>query len=1458
MKTKILLYFLFACILSCNFIYSQDLNWPGSIHDLPGDDMPEFSYPGPKSPQFSENGAWFPPTGTVNVLVVFAEIDRTLCGSCGDSTDALSASWPQGQLPYNVKEQGTGNDIFNKTYFDRTLPTGTAPTPGSLTEFYYQMSFGQHIVLGDYYPEMITIPCSSIPGGITGNIKAALNVINSRTLNTTLNPSGEFASKTGMSLGNFDKLSESSNGEVKATVPNGRIDCFILVLRNTACNYDKCGGGYAVWPWQGGDGSTTILKQNTTTNYTTFIGGSWKACDANVGMFKGEYMHGLFGGNHWHSGNNGGESESRTFINSPNTFSLTSYSMVGQLACAYDRYHLGWFGWKNEVDGVKKQFLISAKTSTQDEVNTDLNINSTFPNGNEFIIRDFITYGDAIRIKLPYINWTANGNVKNQYIWIENHQKISSFDKSQWEPSTCKESWSKGIYAYLQVGKDQKNESLISDVYSQSSSHPNGLGSWFFALQAEGNYDYKYRYDLAGFSSDNCVWDNKYLPIDKYSSETKPNPFTGMNDLFNYVDYENDGLLKTPGSDKYQPWTAEMLNGNVEFHAYAGGDSKDAFKCGVSCPKKILSLGTNPAPVPVYTYTYKSTDNSFPNSGQNSYENRTIWLNGLSVEILEENVNPTQYGQGAVKVKIRFDDYEVNNDVRWCGNIVLNPNYQNPDLSHYALNLMPGKTMLLDRGKSPTQHVGIKDSNGNFILDADGRKIFTQLTFFTVLPNALFHTEENSTVIVDNGSTFTLQSGSRLELHGQMIVRNGSKLIVEDGAEIYLHHTAKLDIDDGGEMIINNNNPSKIITLGNPLLGNTAEWRINSKVTYNSTLDFTFNGSGFISFGKDNQLVLTNNNKFKINGSGKTDLLVKFYDDAVLALSGNFVDIQNGKMEYGSNSRFNVNAGSVFLKNLNIVGSNALYAMDADAVTLFHLQTCDVSGFNTGVRVANVQPLNTTQALGCTFSNCSTAIRGINLDLFVSSATIVQNSISDPRNSNIIGFDFEQTRNVVTNGNQLGNCEKAVQLNNVQGFYMNAGKLQNNIWGIKADNSLVFLRNGAAIDNSEDYGIEITGIAPTIQKPAYRAMLTIGDVGCGAITNSVNGTAIRGENALMNIDAVQHAINRGAPNDVRPNNFYGNQKALDLCYNADDQLIPNEILAKGNFWRKVGNPNDPYGGSAQPSMFTVKKQSGGTPCSANILVDASCHSSCKFLQIQTSCMNCQSNSLCQQGNGGNGGGGGIAPPGGIPEECPAKIRLGSGGGKTIDNAFKEANQQFLAVDEMVTRANFKDIADLQLSKSKGGDNIICDINDPHCEPGGGGGGGGNPGERISNPCAQLVLVSKVLHEGTPAMQQRIANPASENNKQEFSTPEITDKEPGISLYPNPNDGNMTLEYYLAEGESGRFIIRDMTGRRISEYELAAENNQLIFSENKLTTGVFYYQVLVDQTPVKTGKLTVIK
>ncbi|MCC7303741.1 MAG: T9SS type A sorting domain-containing protein [Bacteroidia bacterium] len=87
--------------------------------------------------------------------------------------------------------------------------------------------------------------------------------------------------------------------------------------------------------------------------------------------------------------------------------------------------------------------------------------------------------------------------------------------------------------------------------------------------------------------------------------------------------------------------------------------------------------------------------------------------------------------------------------------------------------------------------------------------------------------------------------------------------------------------------------------------------------------------------------------------------------------------------------------------------------------------------------------------------------------------------------------------------------------------------------------------------------------------------------------------------------------------------------------------------------------------------------------------------------------------------------------------------------------------------------------------------------------------------------------------------------------------EVTDKIKA-NLFPNPSNGEMTLEYFLPENSTGSFIIRDVTGKLISSYTLLAGENQLDIQESNLPNGVYLYEILQDGKTVKTEKLVVTK
>lgn len=84
------------------------------------------------------------------------------------------------------------------------------------------------------------------------------------------------------------------------------------------------------------------------------------------------------------------------------------------------------------------------------------------------------------------------------------------------------------------------------------------------------------------------------------------------------------------------------------------------------------------------------------------------------------------------------------------------------------------------------------------------------------------------------------------------------------------------------------------------------------------------------------------------------------------------------------------------------------------------------------------------------------------------------------------------------------------------------------------------------------------------------------------------------------------------------------------------------------------------------------------------------------------------------------------------------------------------------------------------------------------------------------------------------------------------------QEKAFRLYPNPNNGNMTLDYALAENEKGKMIICDVTGKIISEYILNNASNKLVVSNDQLNNGVYFYHVILNNRIVKSDKIVVIK
>ncbi|MFH2143799.1 MAG: T9SS type A sorting domain-containing protein [Bacteroidota bacterium] len=95
------------------------------------------------------------------------------------------------------------------------------------------------------------------------------------------------------------------------------------------------------------------------------------------------------------------------------------------------------------------------------------------------------------------------------------------------------------------------------------------------------------------------------------------------------------------------------------------------------------------------------------------------------------------------------------------------------------------------------------------------------------------------------------------------------------------------------------------------------------------------------------------------------------------------------------------------------------------------------------------------------------------------------------------------------------------------------------------------------------------------------------------------------------------------------------------------------------------------------------------------------------------------------------------------------------------------------------------------------------------------------------------------------------------NSESNSTP-IEVLVPFAKLYPNPNNGNMELQYYFDKGQDGNIAIFDNVGRKVIQYDLDAGKNHLNISNDKLENGIYVYKITSGGKTIVEEKLIIIK
>jgi len=683
----------------------------------------------------SRNGFKLPSSGIIRVLIVFAEFDYV---NGGDPTPADgTAGWPAHSLPV------WANDLT-----DANPPAEVAN--GVMTEYYQMASSGNYTVLGDY----LVAPDN---GGIFKVHTDSSHSINPSNTDLIAEVNARLGTniKTAHNLddiGYFDLFTctDTDFGLPKATPSTEtprKYDDVIFIWRNSSFNGI---GNYAY----SSPGKMLGYDANTYCWFGTYD-------NSPTQIMIHEYAHLIYGGLDFHCGGGGWFLEGDYWIPTIGGWSNLGLSGASLLTWnAWDRQRLDWKAPGNI-------YTVSARNETNTaEVNGDLDANNPAQAG-IYTLRDFVSTGDAIRIKLPFL--TA-GKEYPEFLWIENHNTVAmnhcQWDQLLWQDgNTCVEPAVFGLYAYLQIDRETRQGATFDDVFK-------GYACYLKPITAEGFYDKDFELEKV---ENNCVNPTPIYPFTRLPEHI--NPLTGAGDQeFYSVDWNNDNVIDH--SDQYYT-NIENIDGIYYKNLFNNGHTRNAFtKAGNS----KIGIGTNPASATMMNMVGYDT----PVEGTSNV--RTVYLNGVSVEILSQNTD------GTMQVQIRFDDVEVNNDVRWCADeIVLNP-ITTP--SGYSLKLKEGKTIILDQGTTATRMTDPVIYNS--------RKVFSSPTVFNVEADAEIYLEANADFVLKNSSTLNLKPVSSFILNdgGTIDVEKGTTFIIQDGAMLTIYGSGKLKARAGSTLCI--------------------------------------------------------------------------------------------------------------------------------------------------------------------------------------------------------------------------------------------------------------------------------------------------------------------------------------------------------------------------------------------------------------------------------------------------------------------------------------------------------------------------------------------------------------------------------------------------------------------------------------------------------------------------------
>lgn len=652
----------------------------------------------------SSNGWYLSPHGTLRVLVLFCELEYDLSPG-RDPQPQGGEHWPKGKLP-----------IWADELFD---PYPAAAYLGQITRYYHDMSLGRYTLLGDYLDTILTIRESEHPTLGNAHGIGALAVKEANKL-------GALRTRHHLSPADFDLWKRGGKpGMPKQPGPDSphSYDHVMVITRNSGLTHNQGSTD------PGSPGKLFGFESDSQSRFGGMFGLPHE-------ILQHEFNHLLFGGNNFHAGGGNANQFTRYFPCMQGGWSMMGGSNSALLTGnAWDRRRLGW-------TAPGSPYPIAARDAHGDPASGDLD--PLRGDTGLFVLRDFMTTGDALRIKLPHL---AEKEYP-QWLWLENHQTAKRngvlSDRFHYEHvNPCVKGAVPGLYAYVQVDRERMQG---PDIYG-------GHADYLRAVPASGFHDYELRGDTLKHE---CLWPSNTVPM--IQRRGLGNPLSGGSEL--------EIVLFDTGQEELKGLVPNIIidNGRYMDACFFLGHERQAFVPGRD---PGLGLGTNPALANMPTWTNTLGRPLHRNGGP---DNRTVHLTDIAVDVLE------QRGDGAIVVRVARNRTLVRGEARYCADsIVLHAPL---DRALPALQAAERAVVRIDRGRTPTR----SDQPER----AAGRRWWSAPTAFTLEPRARIRLERRTTLSLESGSRLHLMPGSMLDLHRQATVRVAAdaRIIVHGDAQV--------------------------------------------------------------------------------------------------------------------------------------------------------------------------------------------------------------------------------------------------------------------------------------------------------------------------------------------------------------------------------------------------------------------------------------------------------------------------------------------------------------------------------------------------------------------------------------------------------------------------------------------------------------------------------------------------